>query len=230
MNLLNRPAIKSEARSFISVDKRWLSIFWAFFIVSLFGFAAGLVTAPIGIPSENSEDYYSTAYLSLIIINILIILIMPLAVSLYGYRLNCLRNNEFNAKYIFSITKPNYFKFLFTEIVRGIFIYLWFLLLIIPGYIKAIAYSMTGYIICDNPDLSPVDAVSLSNKITKGYKWDIFVMYLSFIPWYLLGSITLGIGYIYVIPYMGITEAMFYENLKKNAIETGIATPAEFGA
>ena len=65
--------------------------------------------------------------------------------------------------------------------------------------------------------------------MTTGFKLDLFVMTLSFLPWILLELITLGIAGLYVLPYMQCTTAMYYENLKHNAIVTGIATPEEFG-
>ncbi|NCC86655.1 MAG: DUF975 family protein [Clostridia bacterium] len=238
MNVLNRPSIKSESRSFISVDKRWLLILWASLtptfvqqVIGIFIFPLlYLPMMPMTIFMDGSDLYF---IITIIVYSLLVILmimaIIPFTVAVSGYMLKCLRNNEFYSESIFHIVKPNFWNFISTEIIKSLFLLLWTMLLIIPGYIKAFAYSMTEYIICDNPSLSSKEAINLSSTITKGYKWDLFVMYLSFIPWYLLSIITLGFGYIYVIPYVRITEAMYYENLKKNAIETGIATPEDFG-
>lgn len=156
-------------------------------------------------------------------------LVSPIIISLCGYRLNCLRNNEFNSKYVYSTAGFNYTKFLVTNIIRIIIIFLYSLLLIVPGILKGFAFSMTGFVICDNPNLASKEALDLSERITYGFKKDIFVMYLSFIPWFILIGATFGLASLYVNPYLGITEAMFYENLKKHAIETGVASPNEFG-
>lgn len=95
-----------------------------------------------------------------------------------------------------------------------IFIFLWSLLLVVPGIIKGLSYSMTNFILCDYPELSGTQAITESRRIMDGHKMDLFVLYLSFIPWMLLGTITLGLGYIYVIPYMQATVANFYNDIK----------------
>ena len=92
-----------------------------------------------------------------------------------------------------------------------------------------IAFSMTEFIINDNPQLSAMDAIRISCRLTKGFKWEIFVMYLSFILWYLLVIISYGLANLYVQPYLDITLTMYYENLKKNALDSGIVSYEEFG-
>ncbi|MCF0131907.1 MAG: DUF975 family protein [Pseudobutyrivibrio sp.] len=107
-----------------------------------------------------------------------------------------------------------------------LFIFLWSLLLFIPGIIKSIAYSMTPYILMDQPEISATDALKKSMAMTKGYKWDIFVFYLSFIGWLLLAGITFGIvGIFYVIPYYTLSLAGIYDFLKSN--DTAASTAAE---
>ncbi len=107
-------------------------------------------------------------------------------------------------------------------------VYLWCLLLIIPGIIKSIAYSMSMYIIADNPNVGVRNALKLSMKMTKGYKMDIFVMYLSFIGWNILCVFTLGIGSLWLMPYMQTTYSNMYHRLKKISIENGVCTEQEF--
>lgn len=97
----------------------------------------------------------------------------------------------------------------------GIFTFLWSLLLIVPGIIKAMSYSMSYYVLAENPELSAMEAINKSKEMTKGHKWDIFVTYLSFIGWMLLASLTLGIGYLWLIPYMNMTMANIYNQLSK---------------
>ncbi|MEG0978883.1 MAG: DUF975 family protein [Oscillospiraceae bacterium] len=231
MNVLNRPAIKFDARNFISIDRRWLAIFWAGVLPFIVDISNNFVQFQLKNETENyTEIYYVNPFLfNLVwILPLFSLFIYPIKVSVKGYFLNCLRKNEFQAGYVYSTASNNYIRFFVTEIIRNIFIALWSMLFVIPGIIKSFSYSMTSYIICDNPTLSSTEAINLSTRITYGFKKDIFFMYLSFIPWYILVSMTLSIGSIYVIPYAGITEAMFYENLKKHAIETGVASPTEF--
>ena len=105
-----------------------------------------------------------------------------------------------------------------------VFVYtlLWTLLLVIPGIIKAYSYSMTFYILRENPEMTAGDALTASQKMMDGHKMDLFLLSLSFIGWAILASITFGIGYLWLIPYIYTAYAAFYETLKK---ETSV-TPA----
>lgn len=96
-----------------------------------------------------------------------------------------------------------------------LFIFLWSLLLYIPGMIKAYAYSMTPYILMDQPEISATDALEKSKQMTYGHKWEIFVMHLSFIGWGILSSLTIGVlGIFYVGPYFMLTMAGYYVVLR----------------
>ena len=96
-----------------------------------------------------------------------------------------------------------------------VFVYtlLWTLLLVIPGIIKAYSYSMTFYILRENPEMTAGDAITASQKMMDGHKMDLFLLSLSFIGWAILASITFGIGYLWLIPYIYTAYAAFYETL-----------------
>ena len=96
----------------------------------------------------------------------------------------------------------------------AVFTLLWSLLLYIPGIIKAISYSMSFYILAENPEMSAREALNESKKIMHGHKMDYFVLALSFIPWILLVMITFGIAAIWVAPYMQLTITNFYHSIK----------------
>ena len=96
----------------------------------------------------------------------------------------------------------------------GLFTFLWSLLFIIPGIIKSISYSMSMFILAENKGKSALDCINESKQMTEGHKAELFVLALSFIGWILLGSLTLGIAYIWVIPYMEATFANAYQSLK----------------
>lgn len=102
------------------------------------------------------------------------------------------------------------------NIMIAVFTCLWSLLFVIPGIIKAISYSMAYFVLADNPELSAKEALDESKRITSGHIGDLFVLYLSFIPWVLLGAITCGLALIYVVPYMQTTMANYYLELKNN--------------
>ncbi|GAA0736385.1 DUF975 family protein [Clostridium oceanicum] len=120
-----------------------------------------------------------------------------------------------------------YFGVLKSMLLRDVFIILWTLLLIIPGIIKSYAYRMVPYILAENPSIGCNRAIELSNEMTKGEKWNIFVFDLSFIGWYLLGVIAFGLGVMFVNPYFNATEAELYVVLRQKAIENGKTTYEE---
>lgn len=102
--------------------------------------------------------------------------------------------------------------------MRNLFQFLWALLLIIPGIIKSFAYFFTPWIMAEYPDTKYQEALALSTKMTDGHKWDIFVLELSFIGWYLLAIPTLGVATPFVSAYRYATMAELYDVLKQGAL------------
>ena len=96
----------------------------------------------------------------------------------------------------------------------GVFTFLWSLLLVVPGIIKAISYSQAYYILAEYPEMSGKEALDASIEMMDGHKMDYFVLMLSFIPWMLLCTVTCGIAMLYVGPYMNATFVNFYEAIK----------------
>ena len=108
--------------------------------------------------------------------------------------------------------------------LRFLHVFLWGLL-IVPGVIKSYAYSMVPYLIGEYPELTPKEALRISNTLTQGHKMDLFLLDLSFFGWLLLSAMTGGIvGVLYVYPYMGVTHAGVYQQLKIEAIHSGKLT------
>ena len=110
---------------------------------------------------------------------------------------------------------------------QSLWIFLWSLLFFIPGIIKSYAYSQSFYLLTEYPKLSVTQALKVSMKITNGSKWELFILDLSFIPWILLGAITAGIAFFYVIPYYQITKINAYHGLLKDAVEKGIISKSD---
>ena len=98
-------------------------------------------------------------------------------------------------------------------IVNSVLIFLWSLLFIIPGIIKSYAYSMSYYILADNPTLTQSEARRRSEQLMNGHKFRLFCLHLSFIGWYLLAALTGGILLFWVIPYVQVATAAFYDDL-----------------
>ena len=96
----------------------------------------------------------------------------------------------------------------------GLYTFLWSLLFVIPGIVKSFSYSMSMYVLAENKGLSAHQCIEESKKMTEGHKMELFVLGLSFIGWFLLGSITFGIAYIWVLPYINATYVNAYNSLK----------------
>lgn len=94
--------------------------------------------------------------------------------------------------------------------MTGLFIFLWSLLLIIPGIIKAFSYSQALYILSDEPEIGVMDAIKKSQKMMEGHKGQLFVLGLSFIGWGILTIFTFGIGTLWLQPYMQVSFTRFY--------------------
>ena len=110
----------------------------------------------------------------------------------------------------------DYGRVLTTKLLETIYIILWSLLLFIPGIIKSISYSQTSFILKDYPELKNNAAIELSMAMMKGHKFDYFYLMLTFIGWFFLGILTLGIGLLWVNPYIATASAHFYEYVKED--------------
>lgn len=109
-----------------------------------------------------------------------------------------------------------------------LFIFLWSMLFVVPGIIKALAYSFTPYILAEYPHVPATEAVKISMRMTNGHKGEIFMMSLSFLGWFILSSLTMGIvGIFYVNPYFYTSQAGLYEDLKELAFQNGTVNPDE---
>jgi|GEM_PF-55668 uncharacterized membrane protein len=99
------------------------------------------------------------------------------------------------------------------QFLTGLFIFLWALLLIIPGIIAAYSYAMTPYILLENPEMPVLDAISRSKVMMRGNKGRLFCLEISFIGWALLCLITCGIGVLWLYPYMSAARAAFFNEV-----------------
>lgn len=228
MEILNRKAIKQQAREFIGTDRRWLYMALACLPLTLI---QGAMNGGITIVKQFTEsgEYHNTSYSASSGSSFIAWLLIPFTIGMAGYFLNHLRGANPDWKSLYREGLDYYGTYFKVGVVTEIFTTLWTLLFIIPGIIKGLEWSFVHQIIHDNPNLDGKQARDLSKRMTDGFKGKLFVMGLSFILWYLLVVVTFGIATLYVTPYVNCTTAMYYENLKHNAIMSGIATPDEFG-
>lgn len=110
---------------------------------------------------------------------------------------------------------PRFWQAFGLMLMISLFTFLWSLLLIIPGIIASYRYSQAFYILNDHPHIGIMEAIRASSDMMRGQKGKLFMLHLSFIGWFLLCLITLGIGFLWLCPYMMTAAANFYEDLKE---------------
>lgn len=125
---------------------------------------------------------------------------------------NRLTNNSF------SLGFGNWLHVVWGMILSTIYIFLWTLLLIIPGIIKSYSYALTPYILVEHPEMSANEAIEESMRLMDGQKFDLFYLQLSFIGWAILSILSLGLGVFWLIPYQMTAQAAFYRDIKNGAM------------
>ena len=154
----------------------------------------------------------------------------PFSVGSCRYRtLATYRNYDFQNVF-FSFAEGRYIKSVTVILVRDIYIALWSLLFIIPGIIKSYSYFMVPYIIAENPSVSRERAFEISQRATNGEKLNMFLLDLSFLGWYLLGAMCLGIGTLFVVPYHYAAKTELYGALRFKSVKEGICRRDEIGS
>ncbi len=139
----------------------------------------------------------------------------PVNLGVNGFFLSMYRGRTIRLESIFEGFRNLLSAFL-VALITWVFILLWALLLVIPGIIAALRYSQAIYILYDNPDIGALEAIERSKKMMHGYKGKLFFLYLSFFGWALLSILTAGIGFLWLAPYVSVSLAGFYEDLKLN--------------
>ena len=99
------------------------------------------------------------------------------------------------------------------QFLVGLYTFLWSLLFVIPGIVKAFSYAMTPFILADDPNLTASKAITRSRELMDGHKWELFVLNLTFIGWEILGALCFGIGLLWVTPYKNAAYAAFYRQI-----------------
>ncbi|MBS1625608.1 MAG: DUF975 family protein [Bacteroidetes bacterium] len=137
----------------------------------------------------------------------------PLALGIAIISLRLVRGQDIDVGMIFK-GFDNFVNALVTYLLMMLFILLWTLLLIIPGIIAALSYGMAFFILADNPGMTGSEVLRTSKAMMDGHKMDLFVLYLKFFVFSLLCILTLFIGYLWLVPYMHVSLAAFYEKVK----------------
>ena len=128
------------------------------------------------------------------------------------YNLNLVDRQEagFDNLFAYFLYWKNAFK---TKLLKTIYEILWTMLFIIPGIIASYSYAMTDYILAENPELTAKEAIEKSKDMMEGNRWRLFCLEISFIGWRILSVLTLGIGGLWLVPYMEASVAAFYREI-----------------
>lgn len=227
---LDNKVIKSNARDFIR-GRLWM--FWSVLLVVgiieslanslpqwIFGDRLSnlsdiIAGNPDNIPKEISSSVFGWYY----VLNVLIsIVLIPLNIGVAQNVLAWSRGEDVNKwKVLFGgfNSAKIFFKQVGVVVLNTILCALWTILLVVPGIIKGLAYSMYPYVLRDEPDLSVWQTLKKSEAIMKGYKGKLFLMYLSFVGWFILGAFTFGILYIWLTPYVMTSTVKFYDDVRR---------------
>lgn len=227
---LDNKVIKSNARDFIR-GRLWM--FWSVLLVVgiieslanslpqwIFGDRLSnlsdiIAGNPDNIPKEISSSVFGWYY----VLNVLItIVLIPLNIGVAQNVLAWSRGEDVNKwKVLFGgfNSAKIFFKQVGVVVLNTILCALWAILLVVPGIIKGLAYSMYPYVLRDEPDLSVWQTLKKSEAIMKGYKGKLFLMYLSFVGWFILGAFTFGILYIWLTPYVMTSTVKFYDDVRR---------------
>ena len=114
-----------------------------------------------------------------------------------------------------------------TRLLRALYTFLWSLLFIIPGIVAGFSYAMTEYILAENPELTPDEAIQASKSMMMGNRWRLFCLQFSFIGWDILATLAFGIGHLWLTPYKQAAYAAFYREVSGTSY---IIDEIEFGA
>ena len=189
-------------RALASLEGKWTNGVVAALIVALISEGISMIaTTPMGHVEGAS---FSSVWA---------LLCLPLSWGFTVYFLNLIRQEDIDYGRLFDGYK-DFVRIFVTELLVGFFVMLGCLFFIVPGIIIGLMLSQTAYVMKDDPTIGYIDAMKRSANLMKGHKSELFMLTLSFIGWFLLALLTLGLGLLLLAPYWFATTAHYYEDLK----------------
>lgn len=149
-----------------------------------------------------------------------LLLIGPISIGICSYTLHVVRNTEKKNKIdpLLDGFRGSVGNSILVGLLATIFTALWSLLFVIPGIVKAIAYSQCYFIALEHPEYDANTCITESRKMMNGHKWEYFCLQFSFIGWMIVGACCLGVGTLWVSAYMNAANAAYYEDLKNQPV------------
>lgn len=223
--MLNRPLLKTNAKQLMAQTGFKIYFYTLFYMV-----VTNAINYTVQLKMPNLYYYLSMGtaeellkYInglnivpSLAAVAIAVALVYRVFVAIIevGYKRTCLmaaRGEKIEFRDMFE-TFGYWVKIICLRIVSGVLVGLGTLCFVIPGIILGFAYSQAEFILIDNPDIGVIEALRRSRQLMQGHKIEFFVFRLSYFLWTLLGSLLI-VAYMYVLPYMTVGEALYYEHL-----------------
>ena len=147
-----------------------------------------------------------------------LLITVPLSYAFANLCLAYARREELEDSYFSALFKDfaaNWSKYVLSGLLVGLLVGLIAIpTLMIGAIILGLAYGMVPYVIRDNKEMGVREVLRTSRLMMRGHKWQLFVLELTFIGWALLCIFTLGIGLLWLQPYMATSYAHFYEDVK----------------
>lgn len=196
---MNRVEIKNFAKEKLSGN---LGSIWKILIIAL-GISLASTCVLSILFNKMDADFLDS---------LLGILMMPLGIGTTAFFISLIENENFEAKDLFKYYH-GFVKIIGVTVLMGLIITLGYICFIIPGIILTLSYSLVPIILIKKPELGIVETLKYSREKMQGHKLDAFVLGLSFIGWAILGTLTFGILYIWLYPYMQLTFTKFYLNI-----------------
>lgn len=196
---MNRVEIKNFAKEKLSGN---LGSIWKILIIAL-GISLASTCVLSILFNKMDADFLDS---------LLGILMMPLGIGTTAFFISLIENENFEAKDLFKYYH-DFVKIIGVTVLMGLIVMLGYICFIIPGIILTLSYSLVPIILIKKPELGIVETLKYSREKMQGHKLDTFVLGLSFIGWAILGTLTFGILYIWLYPYMQLTFTKFYLNI-----------------
>lgn len=209
---MDRKAIKEEAKKRVKGNK-W-NILWPSLLIGVAISAIDYILKAIFGVSATTEITTNLPIGYSLCSSILSIITVIFEAGYLVYVLKFVRTGKAEFSDITKTVKEKWIDILVASVLVGLIVFACSLLFVVPGIIMALAYSFVLYLVVDK-GLKGKEALKKSRAMMKGYKWNYFVFGLSFIGWVLLVPFTLGILLIWLIPYITIASALYYEELCK---------------
>ena len=240
---MNRAFLKQRAKTVIRNSPRIYLITLLFMLLTAslslyiqlrgggrtFGIPAEALNGSLDLPrylaGQLAEYFSSTRFI--LLSGFVLLFNLFSAVLSFGYSKYCLhlqRGLPVSAATLFDGFQQ-FLRIIWLNVLVSLLVFLWSLLFLIPGIIAIYSYSQAQRILIDNPDMTALEAIRASKELMRGNRWELFVLELSFIGWMLLASFTFGILMIWLVPYMEITMAEFYDVLAHGGV--AVETPPE---